>query len=161
MAGGPQQPAGRFEVGPVQVYRRLFGGRSTRVALGVLGLLPTFFLLAVFCFGVLMLETLFAPAVVPIGLAAVTLPSLLLAWRGGARPAAHVAAIVLPAVLVPIVGLLGVDVLWASAHIGRPDPGLGLLLASIVVGHPWRITHCEDDLRKRPVPVGRTCAQQA
>jgi hypothetical protein len=131
---GANEPAGRFEPALERASERLSGGGRTRAALAVPAYVLTLALLVFLCFGVLMLETLFAPATIPVVLVAVTLPSLLLAWRGGATPGAHVAAIVLPAILVPVVGLLGVDVLWASAHGPRPDPAVGLLFASLVVG---------------------------
>lgn len=48
------------------------------------------------------------------------------------RPA-HVAATAPIAVAVPVLALLGVDVVWSSAGLARPSPAIGLVFAGIVV----------------------------
>jgi hypothetical protein len=46
---------------------------------------------------------------------------------------AHLPAIALIAVVVPVVTLLGADVVWATAGLPRPSPAFGLALAAVIV----------------------------
>jgi hypothetical protein len=107
---------------------------GTRRVLRPLGLVSSAGLLALFAFGILMLATLFRWWIVPVVVIVGAGIPIALCLKRGARRGFHVAAILLPAILVPVVGLLGFDVLWASVGLKRPGPLLGLAIASVVVG---------------------------
>jgi hypothetical protein len=124
----------RFEQRVDALDERLLGGERTRAAFGWAGFASAGTLLALFTFGMLMVATLFAFFVVPLVIVVGTGLPILVCKVGGNRRWAHVAAIVLPATIVPIIGLLGFDVVWASVGLGRPHPLLGLAIASVVVG---------------------------
>jgi len=92
-------------------------------------------LLAAFSFGVLMLATMVAWWI-PL-LILVLLAGWPLLWNIGdlakRSRAAHIAATAPVAIAVPVLVLLGVDVVWSSAGLPRPSPAVGLVLAGIIV----------------------------
>jgi hypothetical protein len=51
----------------------------------------------------------------------------------GGHPVLRVLAVAIGLVVVSVVTLLGVDVLWSSAGLGRPAPTLGLVVSGLVV----------------------------
>lgn len=91
--------------------------------------------LAAFAFGVVMFATLVVWWIPLLALA------LLAGWPllgnigdlAGRSRIAHVAATAPTAIAVPVLALLGVDVVWSSAGLPRPSPALGLVFAGIVV----------------------------
>jgi hypothetical protein len=113
---------------------KLLRGERTRAVLGWLGFASVGVLLALFVFGMLMLATLFAFLLVPVVIVVGAGLPILVCRIGGNRPWAHVAAIALPAVIVPVAGLLGFNVLWGWVGLHRPGPLVGLAIASVVVG---------------------------
>ena len=92
-------------------------------------------LLAAFSFGVLMLATMVAWWI-PL-LVLVLLAGWPILWNvdglANRSRAAHIAATAPVAIAVPVLVLLGIDVVWSSAGLPRPSPGLGLAFAGIVV----------------------------
>jgi hypothetical protein len=124
----------KFERRVDALDERPLGGARTKAAFGWAGFASAGTLLALFTFGMLMVATLVAFLVVPLVIVVGAGLPILVCKVGGDRRWAHVGAIVLPAVIVPIVGLLGFDVLWASVGLHRPHPLLGLAIASVVVG---------------------------
>jgi len=116
---------------PLEATRDRLGAR--RGVLGV-GLAAATVVLTLFAFGAVMLATLIAwPYVVGGLLVLATVPVRLMRL---ARP--------LPVLLVPLIGLattvislfglLAFDVGWASVGLPTPSPGLGLLIAGVVIG---------------------------
>jgi hypothetical protein len=90
-------------------------------------------ILPLFAFGVVMMATMLRWGYVVAGVELLAgVPWLFDGLARRWRPA-HVALITPVAVVVPIVALLGFDVLWASARLPRPSPAWGLVVAGIVV----------------------------
>jgi hypothetical protein len=90
-------------------------------------------ILAIFAFGVVMLATMLEAGWVIAGL------GLLLYWPWLLDPLARrwriaqLLAITPVAMVVPVIALLGFDVLWSAARIGQPCPAVGLVIAGTVV----------------------------
>jgi hypothetical protein len=90
-------------------------------------------ILALFAFGTVMLATMLWFGFVVAGVLALALWPAVLDTVARRSRFVHVVAIAPVAVVVPVFGLLGVDVLWASAHGPRPHPAVGLVIAGVVV----------------------------
>jgi hypothetical protein len=104
-----------------------------RRALRVAGQVSVAAILALFAFGIVMVATMLRWYYVAAGvLALAAVPWLLDALTRRSR-VVHVVALTPVAVVVPVVTLLGVDVLWASAGLPRPAPAFGLAVAGILV----------------------------
>ena len=138
---GSDQPS-HVTQSDVPPTRRLVTGLQTTVARPIIGQLlavgvvaGALALLAAFSFGVLMLATMVAWWIPLLVLA--LLAGWPLLWNIGdlasSSRAAHIAATAPVAVAVPVLVLLGVDVVWSSAGLPRPSPAVGLVLAGIVV----------------------------
>jgi hypothetical protein len=90
-------------------------------------------ILALFGFGVVMVTTMLRAEYVIAGLALLVLiPRVFDGWARRWR-VVHFLVVTPVAVVVPVVALLGFDVLWSWARLARPSPGLGLVIAGIVV----------------------------
>ena len=104
-------------------------GGAVRLA----GLVSVAVLLALVAFGAVMLATMLRWGYVGAGvvlLAAIPAGLYRLIGRGHLL---HVLIVVPVAVLVPVLGLLAFDVLWAWAGLERPAPAVGIAVAGAVV----------------------------
>jgi hypothetical protein len=110
-------------VGRPKVQRRLL----------IAGRVAAATILALFAFGTVMLATMLWFGFVVAGVLVLALVPAVLDTIARRSRLVHVVALAPVAVVVPVVGLLGVDVLWASAHLPRPHPAIGLVIAGIVV----------------------------
>jgi hypothetical protein len=101
--------------------------------LGIAGRVFAAMILALFAFGVVMMATMLRWGYVAAGaLLLAGVPALLDTLARRSR-FVHVVAIAPVAVVVPVMALLGVDVLWSSARLPRPSPAFGLVVAGAVV----------------------------
>jgi hypothetical protein len=106
---------------------------DVRRVLRVTGRVSVAAILALFAFGTVMVATMLhwryvAAGVLLLAVVPWLLDSLARRWRP-----VHVAAVTPVAVVVPVVTLLGVDVLWASARLPHLPPAFGLAVAGVVV----------------------------
>jgi hypothetical protein len=97
------------------------------------GRLSVALILTLFAFGVVMVATMLRWQYVAVGVLLLAGVPWVLASLARRSRLVHLAAITPVAVAVPIVALLGFDVLWSSAGLPRPSPAFGLLVAAIVV----------------------------
>jgi hypothetical protein len=97
--------------------------------LRVAGIAAGVAIVAVFSLGVVMLATMLKWCYVALGVVVLSvLPVAVDRWR-----VARVLAVGAVAVAVAVMGLLGVDVIWAFLRFDRPVPELGLAMAAVVV----------------------------
>jgi hypothetical protein len=89
--------------------------------------------LALFAFGTVMMATMLRPRYVAAGVLVLAAVPWLFESPAKRWRAVHVAVITPIAIAVPIVALLGVDVLWSSARFPRPSPRFGLAVAGAVI----------------------------
>ena len=90
-------------------------------------------LLALFPFGTVMLGTMLRWVYVAVGVLLLAVVPVLLDGLAKRSRLVHLAAITPVAVVVPVVALLGFDVLWSWARLPRPLPAIGLVIAGAVV----------------------------
>ena len=90
-------------------------------------------ILALFAFGAVMVGTMLRWVFVAAGVLLLAGVPWLLDGLARRSRLVHVAAITPVAIVVPILALLGVDVLWSSVRLPRPSPAVGLAIAGVVV----------------------------
>ena len=116
---------------PLEATRDRLGAR--RGVLGV-GLTAATLVLALFAFGAVMLATLIAWPFVVIGLLVLATVPVRLMRLARPTPVLLVPLIGLATTVISLLGLLAFDVGWASVGLPTPSPGLGLLVAGVVIG---------------------------
>jgi len=123
----------RLSVGIEQRMRPVIEGARTPRALRLLAIASAGALVGLFAFGAVMLATMLRWGYVAAGLLVLAaLPPLVSSLAPRTR-VLHDIVVTPVAILVPVIGLLGADVLWAAAGLPRPAPALGLVLAGAVV----------------------------
>src|SRR3954451_11819473 len=94
---------------------------------------PAAVILAVFAFGAVMVATMVRWGYVAAALLLLAAVPRLLNLAPRPPRIGQVLTIAPVAVVVPVVALLGVDVLWSSASLPRPAPAVGLGIAGVVI----------------------------
>jgi hypothetical protein len=126
-------PAAERATRAVETWLHKHAGPRVRRAARTAGVIGAMAILALFTFGTAMLATLLSGGYVALGvLAMAAIPRLIDAVAPKSQ-LLHAPVIGLIAVVVPVVTLLGTDVVWATAGLPRPSPALGLALAALVV----------------------------
>ena len=106
---------------------------SVRPALHVAALVAGAAMLALFAFGTVMMATMLRWWYVAIGVLLLAGVPRLLDRPARDSRAIHVATLTVLTTAVPVVALLGFDVLWSWARLTRPSPAIGLAIAGVVV----------------------------
>jgi hypothetical protein len=133
--GAAVRPTSRIDrmLAAVEAWLHRTAGPRVRRAAGIAGVAGAAAISALFTFGTAMLATLLPGGYVALGaLALAVIPRALDRVAPSSR-LLHVPVIGVIAVLVPVITLLGTDVVWATAGLPRPSPALGLALAAVVV----------------------------
>lgn len=97
------------------------------------GYLSVAAVLTLFVLGVLMLATVVRSGYVAVGVLVLALLPVIV-YRFIHVTFVHLVVLVPLLVMVPILGLLAFDVIWAAIGLGRPRPDVGLAIAGVVVG---------------------------
>jgi hypothetical protein len=129
----PAEQADRATIAVAQRVGRAAENPGLKRAGRIAGYAGAAAILAVFVFGTAMVATMLRWYFVAAGVLALAGLPWVVDRLGRGRAWARIPAVTLSTVVVSILALLGADVLWASAGLGRPSPAAGLVVAGVVV----------------------------